>query len=253
MRYLKRFRLFENADSGFTIQDVVNFGYTSNIFFDIYNKFKKGDSLDELNLFINNMSNMTQDQLVKEYGISDENAKRLYDSFEGLKEKSKEKIDLVNYSQEVREVNLTSGDEFPESEIKKVVWRAGEIKFDPMSGGTWFTETKDGAEKFALSVRREKREAKAYYINLQNPFYFDLFWHGYIKEVEKRGFSLKDEFGGDYIKYNRLQLMKDLEKQGHDGIIIGNDTWNDTGDSDTEVKSEQYIVFDPKNIRLVKK
>ena len=43
--------------------------------------------------------------------------------------------------------------------------------------------------------------------------------------------------------------MHDLVKQGYDGIIIGEDMWNDTTDEDTQVWSKQYIVFDPENIK----
>jgi hypothetical protein len=128
---------------------------------------------------------------------------------------------------------------FPESKVKKVVWRAGTIDQDnnALSGGIWFGETKEGVEKFCISVRRERREGKPYFINLQNPAYFDSFWHGYIREAHRL----------DY-QFGRKMLKEKLQKQGHDGIIIEEDTWNDTGD-EYSVSSEQYIVFDPENIK----
>ena len=42
--------------------------------------------------------------------------------------------------------------------------------------------------------------------------------------------------------------MDMLVADGHDGIIIGKDTWNDTGD-DNSVTSKQYVVFNPENIK----
>lgn len=52
----------------------------------------------------------------------------------------------------------------------------------------------------------------------------------------------------DYV--SRDVLAKMLIEKGHDGIYIGNSIWSDT-DTDS-VESEQYIVFDPKNVRLAK-
>lgn len=125
--------------------------------------------------------------------------------------------------------------DFSNSEVKDVVWRAGELNLNPKSGGLWFGETKDGVEKFAFSVRNEKREGKPYYLNLQNPFYFDSFWDGYINAI-------------GYEPNGREMLMKKLQSKGYDGIIIDTDTWNDTGD-DYSVTSKQYIVFDTKNVK----
>ena len=109
------------------------------------------------------------------------------------------------------------------------------MNLDPRGGGLWFAETKDGVENFAWSVRNEKREGRPYHINLQNPFYYDSFWHGYVNDVSR------DPHG-------REQLMYDLVERGYDGIIIDTDTWNDTGD-DYSVTSKQYIVFDTKNVK----
>ena len=132
-----------------------------------------------------------------------------------------------------KEYNPNNDGDFSHSEVKDVVWRAGGMKLDSRSGGLWFAETKDGVEKFALSVRGEKREGKPYYINLQNPMYYDSFWHGYIADAESHG---------------REGLMDMLAADGNDGIIIGKDTWNDTGDENS-VTSKQYIVFNPENIK----
>ena len=132
-----------------------------------------------------------------------------------------------------KEYNPHNDGDFSHSEVKDVVWRAGEMRLDSRSGGLWFAETKDGVEKFALSVRGEKREGKSYRINLQNPKYYDSFWHGYLADAESHG---------------REGLMDMLVADGHDGIIIGEDTWNDTGD-DNSVTSKQYVVFNPENIK----
>ena len=125
--------------------------------------------------------------------------------------------------------------DFSNSEVKDIVWRAGSMELDPRSGGIWFGETKDGVEKFALSVRGEKREGKPYYINLENPKYYSSFWWGYIEAIGR------DRDG-------RRMLMNKLKSQGHDGIIIDTDTWNDTGD-EYSVTSKQYVVFNPENVK----
>lgn len=132
-----------------------------------------------------------------------------------------------------KEYNPNNDGDFSNSEVKDVVWRAGVMKLDSKSGGLWFAETKDGVEKFALSVRGEKREGKPYHINLQNPMYYDSFWRGYLRDAESHG---------------REGLMDMLAADGNDGIIIGRDTWNDTGDENS-VTSKQYIVFNPENIK----
>jgi len=252
MKYLKNFRLFENTDSNLELQDVIDGGREQLIFFNIYRSVReKEPDIDEV---INKVANMTEEQLIQNYQISTKEANSLFTFFKKMKEKklgaAKKKTDLENYAKEVRKWDSTPGEDFPNTKVTKTLWRAGEIKFDPLSGGTWFAVKKWDAEAFALSVRSQKREAKAYYVNLQKPFEFDSFWYGYLKDVEKRGDRLSDELEKEYRKYNRLELMKELEEAGYDGIIIGEDTWNDTGNPDTMVRSEQYIVFDPKNIRL---
>ena len=44
--------------------------------------------------------------------------------------------------------------------------------------------------------------------------------------------------------------MYNLIDLGHDGIIIDTDTWNDTGDENS-VRSKQYVVFNPENVKPV--
>jgi len=132
-----------------------------------------------------------------------------------------------------KEYNPENNGDFSNSEVKEIVWRAGEMKLDPRGGGIWFAENKEDVEKFAWSVRNEKREGKPYHINLQNPKYYDNFWHGYLDDANSQG---------------REQLMDMLVADGHDGIIIGEDTWNDTGD-EYAVTSKQYVVFNPENIK----
>lgn len=131
---------------------------------------------------------------------------------------------------------LSNDKDFSNSKVQKVVWRAGWLKLIPENGGIWFAETKKGVEDFAWSVRREKREGKPYYINLENPYYIDDgFWHGYVYKVY-------------HDKNGRKTFMEKLINEGYDGIIIADDWWNDTGDK-YAVYSKQYIVFDEKNIK----
>ena len=82
-------------------------------------------------------------------------------------------------------------------------------------------------------MRNEKREGKPYYINLQNPRYYDGFWHGYLSDADT---------------FKREALMNRLASEGYDGIIIDTDTWNDTGD-EYSVTSKQYVVFNLENIK----
>lgn len=125
--------------------------------------------------------------------------------------------------------------DFSRSKVKETVWRVGEIQDYRQGGGIWFAETKEGAENFSISVRRKREIAKPYKINLVNPFYYERFWHGYLDDV-------------GYHPTGRFSVMLDLQSQGHDGIIIDTDTWNDTAD-EYSVTSKQYVVFDPENIK----
>ena len=132
-----------------------------------------------------------------------------------------------------KEYNPENTGNFSDSKVKDIVWRAGEIKLDPRAGGIWFAENKEDVEKFAWSVRNEKRDGKPYHINLHNPFYYEGFWYGYLNDANSQG---------------REQLMDMLAADGHDGIIIDTDTWNDTGD-EYSVTSKQYVVFNPENVK----
>lgn len=132
-----------------------------------------------------------------------------------------------------KEYNPENTGDFSNSKVKEIVWRGGQMNLTPSSGGIWFAENKEDVEKFAWSVRKEKREGKPYHINLQNPFYYNGFWNGYLIDAESQG---------------REELMDMLVSDGYDGIIIGTDTWNDTGD-EYSVTSKQFIVFNPENIK----
>ena len=122
--------------------------------------------------------------------------------------------------------------DFSNSVVPQIVWRAGRVSSSPKGGGIWFGETKKDVENFAWSVRDERREGLPYYINLQNPRYYKNFWNDYLIKASKAG---------------RDVLMNVLINAGYDGIIIGDDTWNDTGD-EYAVTSKQFIVFDPENV-----
>lgn len=141
--------------------------------------------------------------------------------------------DLPMYN---KDKSTKKDDDFSQSKVTDVVWRAGELKLDTRSGGLWFGDSKDGVEKFAISVRNEKREGKPYHINLQNPYFIeDGFWRGYV-----------DMLG--YEQEGRKLLMLKLLGEGYDGIIINDDWWNDTGDENA-VYGKQYVVFDEKDVK----
>lgn len=131
---------------------------------------------------------------------------------------------------------------FPKSTIQQKVWRLGDIEYNKNQGGIWFGETKDGVETFIRKVYNTTGVAKPYYINLENPKYYDSFWNDYIPKVQP---SIYNKYE-DYV--SRDELAKTLIGKGHDGIYIGNSIWSDT-DTDS-VESEQYVVFNPKNVRL---
>ena len=158
----------------------------------------------------------------------------------GLNEQSYLELLKSKYGQELtgqnpyreKEYNPNNTSDFSDSKVKDVVWRAGELKLNPKAGGLWFAENKEDVEKFALSVRNEKREGRPYYINLVNPKYYDSFWGGYLFDAEQNG---------------RQQLMDKLVADGYDGIIIDTDNWNDAGEY--SVVSKQYVVFNPENIK----
>jgi hypothetical protein len=118
------------------------------------------------------------------------------------------------------------------------VWRVGGIDLNLKSGGIWFAETKDGAEKFAKSVRNSDEEAKQYIITLNNPKYFNSFWNDYIWEIQVN------------YSYSRYALMNYLMNLGYDGMYIDTDTWNDTAD-EFSVTSKQYVVFSESQVRLL--
>ena len=138
---------------------------------------------------------------------------------------------------ETKKIDYKPSD-FKNSKITDVVWRAGDIKLNPRGGGIWFGETKGDVEKFALSVRGEKRTGKPYVLIIKNPKYYDRFWYGYLTDVEP-----KYKSGGK----ERELLMNKLISEGYDGIVIDTDTWNDTGDENA-VTSKQYVVFDPTQV-----
>ena len=138
------------------------------------------------------------------------------------------------YNPDIR-VNLV---DLSSSKVKDVVFRIGPIISNPRQGGIWFSQTKEGAENFMISVHLKELKATPYHIILKNPYRIESFWNDYVNVI-------KWQWNG-----NRERFQRHLMNLGHDGIIIEEDTWNDTGDK-YSVTSEQYVVFDPKNVFLV--
>jgi hypothetical protein len=132
-----------------------------------------------------------------------------------------------------------------DSKVKNIVYRSGDIIHNPNQGGIWFSETKIGSENFMMGMYGKKVEAIPYHIILKNPKYLKNFWHTYLPNVES--INRKGEKTGQSREKYSSQLMK----QGYDGIVIGHDMWNDTGD-EYAVESMQYVVFDPSNVFPVK-
>ena len=158
-----------------------------------------------------------------------------------LKEQFPEDIPSVNVGPKEVPIDDMETQEEPEPEqpkdfsnsvVPQIVWRAGRVSGSPKGGGIWFGETKKDVENFVWSVRDERREGLPYFINLQNPRYYKNFWNDYLIKAREAG---------------RDVLMNALINAGYDGIIIGDDTWNDTGD-EYAVTSKQFIVFDPENV-----
>jgi hypothetical protein len=143
--------------------------------------------------------------------------------------------DRENNPYKDKSYNPESSQDFSNSKVKKVVWRAGGLENFNKKGGMWFAENKEDVEKFVSSVRGVKKEGKPYYINLERPKYYNDHWRDYLGDV-------------GYDSFGREKLMYKLIKDGYDGIIIGGDTWNDTGDENS-ITSEQYVVFNPENVK----
>ncbi len=85
-------------------------------------------------------------------------------------------IDNVEPEEIPNEEEPKDSDDFSNSVVPQIVWRAGRVGVSPKGGGIWFGETKKDVENFAWSVRDERREGLPYYINLQNPRYYKNFW-----------------------------------------------------------------------------
>lgn len=165
--------------------------------------------------------------------------------------RSKDQILLENLYIQVLTENQTP---FPNSKVKDIVWRVGDDidKLHPKTSGIWFAEDKESVEKFAKTFddRFTNMLGKAYYINLENPIYLKSFWGDYIKTTEKILFASAKDFSYD-LRDARQEYHQYLTKKGHDGIIIDTDTWNDTAQPETSITSKQYVVFDPKNVKLI--
>lgn len=165
--------------------------------------------------------------------------------------RSKDQILLENLYLKILTENQTP---FPNSKVKDIVWRVGDDidKLHPKTSGIWFAEDKESVEKFAKTFddRFTNMIGKPYYINLENPKYLDGFWHDYIPRTEQYLFQNGMNMNYD-IRDARREYHNFLIKQGHDGIIIDTDTWNDTAKPETSVTSKQYVVFDPKNVKLI--
>ena len=135
---------------------------------------------------------------------------------------------------------------FPNSKIKKIVFRQGKMEHSVTSGGIWFGESEEDVLAFTKSVRREIPQhmhiMNICLIDLRNPYYFESFWRDYIERVED--YMYKGIYDG------REQIMKKLINLGHDGFIVGEDTWNDTG-NEFAVISEQFVVFSPNQIYIL--
>jgi len=128
-----------------------------------------------------------------------------------------------------------------DSKVKDIVYRSGDIKYNENQGGIWFSETKKGSEDFMMSMFSKKVEAEPYHIILRNPKYLENFWHAYMQKVHPINRK------GESTNQSREKYSSQLMNQGYDGIVIGRDTWNDTGD-EYAVESKQYVVFDPSNV-----
>jgi hypothetical protein len=166
-----------------------------------------------------------------------------------IKHKNKLIENIFHQNEQSNEIPLSilnnPNPDFTKSKINKVVWRTGNLNnlfnedgslINKKSGGIWFAETKDNVERFARSMRgRGDKIGEPYHIYIENPKIYEDFWYGYLHDIDS----------------GRDKLMQNLITQGYDGIIIENDTWNDTNDPDTEVTSEQYVVFNKKQIKPV--
>lgn len=146
----------------------------------------------------------------------------------------KEVMGLCEQPRPMTDDEIAAKEDFSNSQVQDVVWRIGPVRVSQKGGGIWFADTKEASENFVITMSGQKQTATPYYINLQNPYFFDKFWRGYIEATS--------------VPNGRENLMNTLLKQGYDGIIIGEDWWNDSGD-EYAVKGKQYVVFNEKNVK----
>lgn len=146
----------------------------------------------------------------------------------------KEVMGVYEQIQPMTDDEIEARENFSNSQIQDVVWRIGPIRVSQKGGGIWFADSKQASENFVMTMSGQKQQSTPYHINLQNPYYFDNFWRGYIEATSVPG--------------GRENLMNQLLKQGYDGIVIGEDWWNDSGD-EYAVYGKQYIVFNEKNVK----
>lgn len=127
---------------------------------------------------------------------------------------------------------------FPNSKVKKIVYRSGFLQLKTGQGGIWFGESGQDVIKFAKYMGGKGDKLYKCLINITNPKIYDRFWWGYLVDVEKK------------YNFNRDNLMNAAITEGHDGIIIEKDVWNDVVGKN-RIESEQYVVFDVNNIHVL--
>ena len=124
---------------------------------------------------------------------------------------------------------------FPNSKIKQIVYTQGKIEDIPGAGGIWLGDSKENVISLTKSTKPETIHKCL--INLIHPNTYDSFQHDYMGNLS----DFEDK------QHPRDYLKNKLLNQGYDGIRIEEDTWNDTT-NDYFVTSEQYLVFELKNI-----
>ncbi len=152
----------------------------------------------------------------------------------GLKEEIHPKAFLKKYDPK-------NNEDFSNSVVKQIVWRTGPIDLNPFHRdyyGLWFAENKEDAENFARIVRKNPLPADPYYINLQNPKYYDRF-NVCVGRTDDNSYRTHLESVGQ----DRNRLFNILLENRYDGMIIGEDDWIDDGEG------KQFVVFNPKNVK----
>jgi hypothetical protein len=110
--------------------------------------------------------------------------------------------------------------------------------------GFWFADNEKAARNFYTTLRQESPTAPPpvvyrAYLKIENPEKFDDFWHDFADS------TMRSRMPGSGVP-TREEYVRMLERQGRDGMVIGDDVWMDAGPASV---GEQFVTFRPEQIK----